>query len=316
MQNIELIEPIFAKKTWGNNQAIVDFLGKDPGFKDTVGEIFLASGLPEEIGGSTKIGNKTLREIYADEKNREKWFGKAFINTDEFPFLLKFLAVSEPLSLQVHPADEMRGNKRIPGKTEGWWALNDSKVLCGFKKGFTKEDFTELIKDGFFEQKHTVADLENFMNLVELKKGEAIYVESGTVHTILEGNLLEPQQPSNTTFRIYDWGRNKPDRPLHLGKALDVINCSSRPQKVKGRGEFFDKPNFRIEHLRLNGKLKKELELDRFHIVLSIKNPIKLTAHGSLFTIPRGQCALIMANTGTIDLKAETGTDVFIALAK
>lgn len=312
MNSIKLIEPIFAKKTWGNNQAINKFLDRKLSTKDTLGEIFLVSGLPDILGRSTKIENITLRKHFADNKKREQWFGKVFENTDEFPFLLKFLAVKVPLSLQVHPGDELLGNRRISGKTEGWYALSDAKVLCGFKRGFTQKDFEKLIKDKFFEKKHSIKDLENFLNLIKLKKGEAIYVESGTIHTILEGNLLEPQQPCNTTYRIYDWGRNIKDRPLYLKKALSVLNYNSRPKKISGEGVFLDKPNFKIEHLKIKGKLTKKLEKERFHLILPVGQSIIIDKT----TIPPGQCTLIIANTAEIDIHTKKETDIFIALAK
>ncbi|MBU0581257.1 MAG: hypothetical protein KKA19_08775 [Candidatus Margulisbacteria bacterium] len=316
MDSIKLIEPIFAPKTWGNNQAIIDFLGKDPGFKETVGEIFLASGLTDELGGSTKIGKKTIRELFTDKTTKVALFGNVFLNTEDFPFLWKFLAVNQPLSLQVHPHDLMLGNKRIPGKTEGWWAASDAKVLVGFKPGFSKSDFEHLLNNKFFEHKHSVEELTEYLNLVELKKGETIYVESGTVHAILSGNLLEPQQPSNITYRIYDWGRNDPKRPLHLKKALAVINYNSRPQKTSGKGVFLDKPNFKIEHLTIKGTIKKDLEKEKFHLILPVKNSIQVTVNSSQITIPGGQCALVTANTPSIDINADQTTDIFIANAK
>jgi len=310
MKQIKLIKPIFAAKTWGNTQAIVDFIGYDPQFKKTTGEIFLVAGLPDEQGGSTIIDGQTIRDIYADQSKRTEIFGERFADTDEFPFLFKLLAVNKPLSLQVHPEDQKVGNKLIPGKTEGWWAVTDAKVLCGFKKGFSKEDFEQLIADKFFKQEHSVDDLAKFMNIIELKKGEAIYVESGTIHSIIEGILLEPQQPCNTTFRIYDWGRNMTDRPLHLTKALEALNYDSRPKKIPGNDIFFDNRNFNVEYI--NESTHKDISKAYFHLVLPVGNAITLND----ITIPAGQCAFIPANIDSIDINIETGTNVFLINVK
>ncbi len=312
MSTIKLLTPIFAPKTWGNTQAIIDFIGADLGFKEPIGEIFLASGLSTAEGGSTLIDKTSLRDLFADEKIKTKWFGEAFQNTEEFPILLKVLTVKEPLSLQVHPGDELLGNKRIPGKTEGWYALNDSQVLCGFKDGFTQKDFNSLLNNKFFEKKHSVKDLLSYFNLIDLKQGETLYVESGTVHTILSGTLLEPQQPCNTTFRIYDWGRNDPSRPLHLNKALTVINYSSQPQKASGTGVFFSKPNFNVEHIQVQNSITRKLELDRFHLVLPIRDPIKVNEQ----LIAAGQCALVLADTEAVYIENKNPSEVFLFTPK
>ncbi len=315
MNNIQLITPIFAPKTWGNNDAIVSFLGKDHHHAETIGEIFLASGLSEQEGGSTKIGNRTIRDIFNDKKHKTEIFGDAFLNTEEFPLLLKILAIKEPLSLQVHPGDEFLGNKRIFGKTEAWYALADSQVLCGFKEGFGEQDFKALIEQGFFEKEHAIGDLAKFCNLIDLKKGEALYVESGTIHTILSGLLLEPQQPCNTTFRIYDWGRNDAKRPLHLEKALNVLKYDSRPQKVQGTGVFFDKPNFKVERSTVHNERSLTLDQSMFHLLVPCEGPITIKSTGTL-TLAQGTCVLIPAHTGTLELRTTTAVDVFVISPK
>ncbi|MCP4423873.1 MAG: mannose-6-phosphate isomerase [Chloroflexi bacterium] len=142
----------------------------------------------------------------------------------KFPLLIKLLDANRPLSVQVHPDDDYalahEGNEL--GKTEMWVVLRaepGAAVILGVKADATAEKFRQAIQDG---------DLEPYLHKIPVRAGDVICVPSGSLHAILGGLLIaEIQQNSNTTYRVYDWNRVDADgnsRPLHIDKALDVIN--------------------------------------------------------------------------------------------
>lgn len=142
----------------------------------------------------------------------------------KFPWLIKLLDANRPLSVQVHPKDEYalkhEGNEL--GKTEMWVVLHaepHAEVILGVKKGTTPKLFRKGILAG---------KLEPYLHRIPVQKGDHICVPAGSLHAIMGGLLIaEIQQNSNTTYRVYDWNRVGADgkpRPLHVKKALDVIN--------------------------------------------------------------------------------------------
>jgi mannose-6-phosphate isomerase len=142
----------------------------------------------------------------------------------KFPLLVKLLDASRHLSVQVHPSDEYalahEGNEL--GKTEMWVVLDaepGAEVILGVTSGTTPGAFREAIVDG---------RLEPFLHHISVQAGDHICVPAGSLHAIMGGLLIaEIQQNSNTTYRVYDWNRVGPNgnpRPLHIDKAMDVIN--------------------------------------------------------------------------------------------
>jgi mannose-6-phosphate isomerase len=143
---------------------------------------------------------------------------------NKFPLLIKLLDANQPLSVQVHPDDdyalEHEGNEL--GKTEMWVVLQagpEAAIIFGVKPGTTPANFRQAILDG---------NLEQYLHQVPVKAGDVVCVPAGSLHAILGGLIIaEIQQNSNTTYRVYDWNRVGADgkaRPLHIDKALDVIN--------------------------------------------------------------------------------------------
>ncbi|MDX1687252.1 MAG: type I phosphomannose isomerase catalytic subunit [Candidatus Promineifilaceae bacterium] len=143
---------------------------------------------------------------------------------DKFPLLVKLLDANRKLSVQVHPDDDYalqhEGNEL--GKSEMWVVLHaesDAAVILGVRPGATRQKLADAIQS---------ASLEEFLHKVPVQTGDFICLPAGTLHAILGGLIIaEIQQNSDTTYRVYDWGRlghdGKP-RPLHVDKALDVIN--------------------------------------------------------------------------------------------
>lgn len=142
-----------------------------------------------------------------------------------FPLLVKLLDANRPLSVQVHPDDRYarahEGDSEL-GKTEMWyvlWAREGAEIIHGLVPGTTRKSFQEALRDGC---------VEDCLRRVPAKAGDAFLIEAGTVHAILDGIVIaEVQQSSNTTYRVYDWGRLGSDgrpRDLHLQQAIDVID--------------------------------------------------------------------------------------------
>lgn len=180
--------------------------------------------------GTTRVNNgryagKLLTELHAE-------LGLDLIGANcawaqaraKFPLLVKLLDANSALSVQVHPQDAYalahEGNEL--GKTEMWLVLDareGARVQLGVKAGTTPELFRRGIEAG---------KLEPYLHYVPVKAGDHICVPAGTLHAIMDGILIaEIQQNSNTTYRVYDWNRKDVQgkaRPLHIDKALDVIN--------------------------------------------------------------------------------------------
>lgn len=140
---------------------------------------------------------------------------------DDFPILIKLIDAKDDLSIQVHPANDH-------GKTEMWYIVGceeGAQLFYGFKNEMTKEEFQRHIEQN---------TLQTVLNRVTVNKGDVFFIDAGTIHAIGRGILIaEIQQNSNTTYRVYDYGRKGADgkpRALHVQKALDVtVTAPPRP---------------------------------------------------------------------------------------
>ena len=143
-----------------------------------------------------------------------------------FPFMVKFIDAKLDLSIQVHPDDDYGYRvEQEPGKTEVWYVLDaepSSELIMGFERQTSKEEIRRAIDEGW------IMDL---LHKEPVKKRDVFFIESGTVHGIGAGiTLIEIQQNSNTTYRVYDYDRidkNGKKRDLHLDKALEVMDYNS-----------------------------------------------------------------------------------------
>lgn len=141
----------------------------------------------------------------------------------EFPVLIKYIDAAKNLSVQVHPSDEYaRENEGDNGKTEAWYIVSaeaGAGIYCGFKKPVKKGEFLQKLNDG---------SVEDLLNFIPVKAGDCYLIKAGTVHAIGAGCvILEIQQNSNVTYRVYDYNRVGADgkkRELHTQKAMQVIN--------------------------------------------------------------------------------------------
>lgn len=178
---------------------------------------------------------------------------------EELPIIKKIIQANDTLSVQVHPDDEFsRKYENDNGKTECWYILEaeeDSTLVCGIKDGHTKESLAEVIEKG---------EIEKHLEKISVKPGDMIYIPAGTVHAIEGGlKLIEVQQSSDVTYRMYDWGR---DREVHVEKSLEVIDYEGKNKS--GKIENFTKlqtPYFTVEKIDVNDIYKDAVDEEEFH---------------------------------------------------
>ncbi len=143
--------------------------------------------------------------------------------TGDYPLLIKVIQANETLSVQVHPDDTYaRIHENSRGKTECWYILDaqpDTKIICGMTGNYSMEELKKAITENRFEP---------YLRSVPVKRGDLIFIPAGTVHAINGGlRLLEVQESSDITYRLYDWGRG---REVHIEKGIEVIkNLKSDP---------------------------------------------------------------------------------------
>jgi mannose-6-phosphate isomerase len=172
------------------------------------------------------------------------------------PLLIKTIFAREKLSVQVHPDDKMAQKYGEPrGKTECWYTLAaepGAQVAAGLKPGVTLDQIKAGIHD---------ATLEEDLEMVPVAAGDMVFVDAGTVHAIWPGSvLLETQQYSDLTYRMYDYGR---PRPLHIDKSLEATRLTTRAGKIPpvtlaDRTVLIDVEYFRVERILMNGNRASE----------------------------------------------------------
>lgn len=229
------LSPVFKDYIWGGERLKTDF-----GFEsdyDKVAEGWMLSchkdGRNTVCGG--EYDGKTLEEVI-ELNGKENVLGSASTRFDYFPVLIKLIDAKDNLSIQVHPDNDYA--KRVEhefGKTEIWYVLDateDAQLVYGFKDKISSEEFRSAIEDN---------TLMEVLNTVKVKKGDLFFIEAGTVHAIGRGTLIaEIQQNSNSTYRVYDYGRVGADgkpRELHIDKAVDVSVTEPAKYEIKPFGE-------------------------------------------------------------------------------
>ncbi|MCD7722612.1 MAG: class I mannose-6-phosphate isomerase [Clostridiales bacterium] len=213
------LQPVFKDYLWGGTRLADDF-----GYETDMRPVAEGWVLSCHKDGKNKITGGEFDGRYLDDVikscSRQTLLGSRAAKFDYFPILIKLIDAKDKLSIQVHPDDAYA--KKVEneyGKTEMWYVLdaNDgAELIYGFKDKITKSQFKAAIENG------TLTDV---LNKVKVKKGDLFFIEAGTVHAIGAGILVaEIQQNSNSTYRVYDYGRLKDGKPreLHIDKALDV----------------------------------------------------------------------------------------------
>ena len=191
-----------------------------------IGEVWLSGDT--SVVETGPLTGQTLDAVFRE--HREDLLGPTMYPQERFPLLMKVLFPKEKLSVQVHPGDTMAREHGEPhGKTECWYVLQaepTATVALGLRPGTTLPAVQAAIED---------KTLENLLQAVPVQKDDMVFVDAGTVHAIFPGVvILETQQNSDMTYRLYDYGR---PRELHLKDGLQAIRLETEAGKVPPKVE-------------------------------------------------------------------------------
>ncbi|MBC8523220.1 class I mannose-6-phosphate isomerase [PVC group bacterium] len=274
-------EPILIEKVWGGRT--LEQFGKQLPPNVLVGESWELADLPVSIpNGKSVIANGPFAGKKLDEN---------------FPLLIKYLDACDNLSVQVHPSPEYAAHHpEAHLKSEAWVILDttpEGLIYVGLKEGTTEKALRASITN------NTVPEL---LNAINVNKGECYYLPSGTCHALGAGVLVaEVQTPSDTTFRVWDWGRT--GRTMHVEQAIECIDFTARPENFSSPtpmqcGPFettllVETPYFSAERVRAINNCSMDLVVDTTPAVLMVVEGNAIIEHTISVDAPTGRTVLL-----------------------
>ncbi|MGV3488823.1 MAG: mannose-6-phosphate isomerase, class I [Tuberibacillus sp.] len=301
------LEPVFQERIWGGTRLKTEFGYDIP--SDKIGECWGISAHPHgpSVIKNGPLAGKTLIEAWRDHR---EWFGD--VATEEFPLLTKILDAEDDLSVQVHPDDfYARKVEKVPyGKTECWYVIDckeGAEIVFGHHAD-TKETFRSMVEKGAWDK---------LLRRVKVKPGDFFYVPSGTMHAIGAGILiLETQQSSDVTYRVYDYGRkdaNGKERELHLESAMDVTRFpnTNTPLHYEVIREskavvttFLTEKYFTVAHWDIRGHITRAMDKP-FMLVSVIAGNGDMTVEGNTYPVKKGDHFIIPSGVWEIEVRGE-----------
>lgn len=262
-QEILFIEPVCTHNIWGGNRLREDFGYLETG--DNIGECWGISAHPNGDGRirSGALSGERLSQVW---KTHPELFG--MVNSDRFPLLIKIIDARENLSIQVHPDDvyAKEHENGSCGKTECWYVLDcpENATLVIGHNAKTKAELKGMIHSGRWT---------DFIREIPVKKGDFLQIDPGTVHAIKGGFLiLETQQNSDITYRVYDYDRlsDGKTRELHIEQSIDVITVPAKSAadsvkpaeglEINTLNQLYTCPYYSVYKLELEGETQWEQE--------------------------------------------------------
>lgn len=302
------LKPVFQEKIWGGTKLkdVFDY----PLESDKIGECWAISAHPH---GVCVIENGEFKGEKLDDlwKNHQELFGHS--KEEVFPLLTKILDAEDDLSVQVHPDDSYgKEHEGELGKTECWYIISaepGAEIIYGHHAK-SKEELKDMIESG---------DWEHLLRRVPVKAGDFYYVPSGTIHAIGKGiMILETQQSSDTTYRVYDYDRKDDEgnpRELHIQQSLDVTNVPHVDPKLaikeiqEGNSSvttFIQSDYFNVYDWEISGILNLKTKAPYTLVsVLDGFGYVSLNNSDNQTEIKKGQHFILPAGTETIRLEGD-----------
>lgn len=299
------LKPVFKERIWGGT-ALQNGFGYEIPY-DKTGECWAISAHPNgpSVVENSPYAGMALNELW---KKNPELFGNP--KEEFFPLLTKILDANMDLSVQVHPDDAYANaneNGEL-GKTECWYIIDckeDAEIIFGHNVK-TKEELVEHINEGKWNE---------LLRRIKIKPGDFFYVPSGTIHALCEGTLvLETQQSSDTTYRVYDYDRRDASgnlRELHLEKAIDVTTVPHQVARVVPRVEehenvtittFTESQFFSVYKWDVTGKSVFSFH-DQYLLLSVIKGEGLLVHNGEYYPLKKGTHFIVPIGIGEFELE-------------
>jgi mannose-6-phosphate isomerase len=308
------MRPVFVEKLWGG--ARIGRLpakqreGHRPPADVAVGESWEVADLPE---GQSFVDDHVVSGALAGRALGElvRTYGHALVGharpPDRFPILVKLIDAAEDLSVQVHPGDDYAATH--PGtasKDEAWLIVDTAagaRLLHGFVDGVSRALFSDAVKKGLPHE---------LMREVPARTGDVLHVSPGVVHAIGAGVLvLEVQEPSDTTFRVWDFDRvdvNGKKRALHIEQAMDVARFDDQPPVLAARrrdGGFdvlCETRSFAMRAFEVNGPTPTTLSVlpDTALVLHAVAGTIEFVWEDHVVVLPHGASCVLPATCGAV----------------
>ncbi|MBN2288137.1 MAG: class I mannose-6-phosphate isomerase [Candidatus Glassbacteria bacterium] len=300
-----LLAPVFKEKIWGGRK-MEKLLNKQLPPGKLIGESWELSDYRDDI---THVLNGPLGGTPLDELFKARPLELTGLRPgpdEEFPLLTKFIDSSLLLSLQVHPPDSYaRMHDQENGKTECWYVVHadpGATVIRGLVPGTGPGEFRAGLESG--------RGIEQMVRRYEVKTGDFIFMPTGVVHAICEGTvILEIEQNSDMTYRLFDWGRVGADgkpRPTHLEKGMEVIEFSDNsPDKLEGIPRLEGRNRithmcscryFSVEVLDLESACRQDTEGASFVVLTAVEGTASITdENGAGVQVQKGDTVLLPA---------------------
>ena len=286
------LKPWFSERPWGRRDLRPWYA--DTGTKELVGEAWLTG--PQSVVETGELEGRTLASLAKELDG-------------EFPLLVKLLFPNEKLSVQVHPDDVQAQAVGEPrGKTECWYVLEAEKgaaVALGLKDGVSVGDVKSSIETG---------TMEDLLRWVPVSVGEMLFVDAGTVHAIGPGVvLLETQQTSDITYRLYDYGR---PRELHLERGLKVIKAKTdagkvEPREMDGFTRLIEKKYFTVDRFELGTMEERRISFSVPGCLVGLKGEVAVITPGDEVELCPGHAVIVPPGHAEAMVEAEKGA-VFV----
>lgn len=304
-------KPILKDKIWGGEK-LSKYLNKTTDSK-TAGESWEISDVEGDtsVVSNGELKGKSLKELLETFKSDLLGNKNYKVFGNKFPLLVKFIDAKQDLSIQLHPNDKLAAERHNSfGKTEMWHVMQadeDCNLIVGFNKKVTPEKYLQHLED---------KTLTEILNFDKVKKGDTYFIEVGRVHAIGAGVMLvEIQQTSDITYRVYDWDRvddQGNERELHNDLAIDAIDFNMkddfRVQYETSKNKSNKMVNcqyFTTNYIHLDSEIKKENTFDSFTIYICTEGSAKITTDSGKETIKKGETLLLPAAIKNYTLQSD-----------